>query len=179
MEKIKKYSILSVIAISTAIAFCNSESAAAASPAVDTSMRTLTISVENGKNTYEETTVKIMNKKNFKIKKISLKSKNDYIVRISKKNKITAWSPGKTNVIVTIKYQKKSAKTTKLKKKKISIPITVKSEYLSDIPQTGMQYDETGKAKPIYPYTWQYDWKGAYSNDARYIDRFPVWVETD
>ncbi len=97
--------------------------------------------------------------------------------------KITSQSPGTTTIIATIKYQIKSTKKAKqnkaIKKKKIKIPITVKSEYLVDIPQTGMQYDETGKAMPIYPYTWQTGDEGAYSNEASYIDRFPVWVETD
>ncbi|MBO4395467.1 MAG: hypothetical protein J5819_03880 [Eubacterium sp.] len=178
--KCKTKEVAAILFLAGSTLFLNGNDVnAAETPTIDTSMRTLTISVGNGENTYENSRIKIKNKKKFNIKKITLKSKNDYIVMVSKKETIIAQSPGKTNVIVTIKYQNKSTKTKELKKKKISVPVTVKSKYLLDIPQTGMQYDETGKAKPIYPYTRQYDYKGTYSNDASYIDRFPVWVETD
>ena len=179
MGKIKRYSVVMTVALGAVIIFGNTGSEAAASPTVDTSMRTLTISVGNGENTYGKTTIKVTNKKKFKIKSIAFRSKNAYVAKVSSKGQIVAQSPGETRIVATIKYSSKSKKSTKIKKKTISVPVTVESKYLLDIPQTGMQYDETGKAKPIYPFTHQFDGKGTYSNDASYIDRFPVWVETD
>ena len=179
MIKHIKTGTIAMMIICGSICLTTPDSAAATAPKLNIKKASLTISVGNGINTYGKKTIKIKNKKSFKIKKITFISKNDKIAKVSKKGKITAQSPGKTGIKVTIKYQSKYTYYPTVKKKKITVPVTVAGKYLLDIPQTGMQYDETGKAKPIYPFTKQYDGKGVYSNDTSYIDRFPVYVETD
>lgn len=151
--------------------------AAAKTPKLNRQSVTLVVSVANGSNTYGKETLKIKYKKSFVIKSVKYKSKNIRVAKVSKSGKITAQSPGKTKVVVTVKYRNKSNK--KIKKKTTKVSITVKSKYLLDIPRTGMKYDESGKALPIYPFTTQIEKKGVYSNEASYIDRFKVYVETD
>ena len=140
--------------------------------------KTLTIKVKNGNNVYEKYRIKIKKAKNIVIKKVKYKSKNSTVAMVTSKGRVVAMSPGNTVVTATIKYKKKNAENKTLKKKKITINITVKAKKMVEVPQTEMQYDETGKAKPLYPFTDQFD-EGMYSDETSYIKRFPVYVETD
>ena len=169
----------SAIVLGSVLVLSGQDADAVATPKMNFKAKTLTISVIDGGNSYGKTTLKLKNKKKFKVKKISYVSKNNNIAKVSKKGIVTSQSPGKTNIIATVKYRNKSTKNKKLKKKKITISITVKSAFKTEIPKTGIQYDETGKAEAIFPYTPPDESKGVYSNEASYIDRFPVYVETD
>ena len=178
MAALRKFIITSVVIMGLSFIISGRDASAAATPKMNFLSKTLSISVKDGGNTYGKTTLKIKNKKKLVIKKISFTSKNYNIAKVSKKGIVTAQSPGKTKIIATVKFRNKST-NNKIKKKKITISIAVKAKYKNEIPNTEMRYDETGKAEALYPFTPLSDGKGVYSNDASYIDRFPVYVETD
>ena len=171
--------VYTVLLLCGAVLFVSADSEAAASPKLNTSSVKLKISVYNGGNTYGYKKIKIKNKKSFKIKKLIFRSTNDRVATVSGRGDLYAASVGKTKIIVNVKYQKKNAKNSKIIKKKLTVPVTVSPKYMGEAPETGMQYDETGKAEPVYPFTPQYDNVGCYSNETSFIDRFPVYVETD
>ncbi len=179
MTRAGKYIITSAVVMGLSFLFSSNDAEATATPKMNLTSKTLTISVIDRGNSYGKTQLKIKNKKKFRIKKISYSTKNCEIAKVSKKGIVTAQRPGNTKITATIKFKNKSTKNKKYKNKKITINITVKAKYKNEIPKTDMRYDEAGKTEELYPYTPIFDNKGNYSNDASYIARFPVYVETD
>ena len=120
---INKVIITAAIAAGTVIMASEGDAQAAVTPKLNTTSKTLTISVKEGGNSYAKTTLKIKNKKKLTIKKVSYSTKNAIVAKVSKKGVVTAQSPGRTTITAMIKYKNKSK--SKLKKKKINVKLVL------------------------------------------------------
>lgn len=172
-----RWIVMAATALMVGGVLCSSGDAqAAGKPALKNTSVSLMVTVNNGENLYGKTKLNLKKAKKLRIKKITYKSADESVASVSEKGVVQAKKPGETTITAKVKYSKKKAKA---KTEKLRCKVSIKADFKADIPQTGMTFDESGKAKSIYPFTPLENGEATYSNEASYIQRFQVYVETE
>ncbi len=85
------------------------------------SSATINITLDNGKQKYGSTNIKLKKLKGVKIKKTTYKSSNKDVAKVNKKGKVTAVKKGSATVTVKVKYKYKKKTCTKNLKFKVKV----------------------------------------------------------
>lgn len=157
--------------------FLEQPSAATAKLALKETSGTATITVANGYNTYGDAAIKIVKPKKYQIVKTRYRVADNSIAMVDDYGVVVARAPGTTRIKVRLSYKKN--KKAGIRSTELTYRFTAKAEMTEPTDQKEMQFDQQGRSMPCFPFSGFDVYGGWYSNDTSYIQRFPVYVETE